>query len=155
MLSYEKFKYIWEDLDLEVDAFLSSTYWNSALSEQEMLYVVPMIQALQQTKTFADFLNATKLSLKEFSQTFDLSRDTVNSWMQRDAIFPRVLKKWYAFAILSNAIEKMRLRRCRMCEDAFLSRADADLCDDCKCKEMEDQISVEGRGCKIKIEVMF
>ena len=155
MLSYENFKHAWDDPELEVEAFLNSTYWDSALSKQEVVYVVQMIQALQQTKTFADFLNATKLSLKEFSQTFDLSRDTVNSWMQRDAIFPRVLKKWYAFTILSNVIEKMRLRKCRVCGDAFLSRADADLCDACKCKEMEDQISVEGRGCKIKIEVMF
>lgn len=155
MLSYEKFKYVWEDPELEIEAFLNSTYWNSALSEQEIRFVVQMVYALQNTKTFAEFLDATKLSLKEFSQTFDLSRDTVDSWLKRDAIFPRVLKKWYAYAILSNAIEKMRLRQCRTCGDIFLDREETDICQACKCKEMETQVAMEGSGCKIKIEVMF
>ena len=107
MLSYEKFKQLWKDEDLDAETFLLSTYWNSVFSEKELCFVIQVIQKSRETNTFADFLRAIDLLPSEFSETFDLGIDRVNEWMVRKTIFPERLKSRYVFELISNEIEKI------------------------------------------------
>ena len=71
MLSYQNFKQLWKDDNLELNACLSSAYWTSVFNQKELCFIVQTILKARTTNTFAEFLDAIDLKLDEFSEKYD------------------------------------------------------------------------------------
>ena len=153
MLSYERFKQLWKDENLTVETFLTSTYWTSAFSEQELRYIIRTILKARLANTFAEFLDAIDLKLDEFSEKYDFELDRALDWVNRKTIYPGSLKRRHVFELIADKIEKMRHRICVRCGEHFLSREASDFCEPCKSDEMMEMAKVEKGGVIIQIEV--
>ena len=153
MLSYQNFRQMWQDEDLAVETFLTSTYWTSAFSEQELRYIIRTILKARVANTFAEFLDAIDLKLDEFSEKYDFELDRALDWVNRKTIDPRSLKRRHVFELIADKIEKMRRRTCVRCGTAFLSKDMSDFCDLCKQEELAEMAQYAKKGVTIYLEV--
>lgn len=153
MLSYQNFKQLWKDDNLELNACLSSTYWTSVFNQKELCFIVQTILKARTTNTFAEFLDAICMTPITFSNVFDYEIDQTQVWMKRKTIYPKSVKCRYVFELISNEIENMRRRKCVRCGEYFLSREASDFCEPCKSEEMAEMEKVEKKGVIIQIEV--
>ena len=153
MLSYQNFKQLWKDDNLELNACLSSAYWTSVFNQKELCFIVQTILKARTTNTFAEFLDAIDLKLDEFSEKYDFELDRALDWVNRKTIYPGSLKRRHVFELIADKIEKMRRRTCVRCGTAFLSKDMSDFCDLCKQEEMAEMAQYAKKGVTIYLEV--
>ena len=158
-LSYcEAWRYA-ELRELNPDIYLENTLWRSMLTEEEIKKVVEFIQALYETKTFADFLKVVEWSPENFAYVFGRETSEVQHWMRKDNVFPVRLKQSYGFMLLTYRIAYGRQRICSCCGEAFLSMKEAIYCDRChkviqKTQENPEKTNEEPNKIKLQIELI-
>ena len=135
MISYLKFKELWKAIEndsLNLAEYLQDVYWRSMLTESEMRRAAALIADAQRAKNFAEFLSIFDCPVVCFADMFDRDIIEVERWAQRDAAFPRHLKKTYAFMLLTNHLAHGRQQICSRCEEAFLSTQKEYYCEHCR-----------------------
>ena len=118
------------DEKFDLDSCLKNPYLRAALTENEMSEIVPLMRDLFQSDTFDEFLEISDWTEEFLLEMIPVRQKMIDLGTEEEFSFYE--KYCLTFFVISNCLEFMRYRVCKICRKEYFSKDEkSDICEDC------------------------